>query len=72
MQKKEWSECEKEKLLQFFHSNVYPRRGEFCHLAKSLNTSRKRVRNWFCNMRRKKIEQGILIESECTTFSNEY
>ena len=72
MQKKEWSECEKEKLLQFFHSKVCPEREEIRHLAKSLNTSRKRVGNWFSNMRRQKIKHGMLTESECTAFSNVY
>ena len=64
MQKKKWNKREKEKLLEIFNSKVYPEREELCQLAKSLNTSRKRVDNWFSNMRSKKIAEGMLLESE--------
>ena len=67
-QRKKWRKCEKEKLLQFFHSKVYPEREELCQLAHSLNTSHERVKNWFSHMRRIKIEEGMLIESECTMY----
>ena len=62
--RKEWNKCEKEKLLKIFHSKVYPEREEIRQLAKSLNTNHRKVENWFANMRRKKIREGLLIDSE--------
>ena len=61
---KNWSKCQTEQLIKSFDANVYPKKEELCQLAKSLNTSRKRIANWFGHMRHRKRAQGMLIEGE--------
>ena len=50
--------------MKVFLAKAYPEIEELCQLAKSLNTSLKRVEYWFGNMRRKKIAEGMLLEGK--------
>ena len=59
--------------MKSFQVNIYPERKELHQLSKSLNTSLKRVANWFCSMRRKGIREGMLPESEqCSVVHYQY
>ena len=59
-----WNKCETGELMKVFHTKAYPERKELCQLAKSLNTSFRRVERWFSNMRYRKVAEGMLLESE--------
>ena len=64
MKRKKWNKCETEILMKHFHAETYPEREEYFQLSKSLNTSFKRVGNWFTKMRCKKRAEGMLFEGE--------
>ena len=61
---KRWNKCETGQLMELFHAKAYPNREELCQLAKSLDTSLRRVECWFSSMRYKKVAEGMLLESE--------
>ena len=50
--------------MKLFHANTFPGREELYQLAKSFNTSLRRLERWFIHMRRKKIAEGMLLEGE--------
>ena len=64
MKRKRWNKCETGELMKLFHAKAFPEKEEFCQLAKSLNTSPKRVEHWFSDMHRRKIPEGMLLEGE--------
>ena len=59
---KNWNKCETETLIKHFHTKAYPEREEIYKLAKSLNTSCRKIRIWFNKMRHRKRAKGMLIE----------
>ena len=59
-----FSKCQIEQLITSFDAKVYPKKEELCQIAKSLNTSQRRIHTWFGHMRRRKIAEGMLIESK--------
>ena len=61
---KRFSRFERRELMKLFYVNACPDRKELCQLAKSLNTSHKRVEVWFRNMRHRTVAEEMLFESE--------
>ena len=61
---KNWTKCQTEQLVMSFNAKAYPDKEEIQWLAKSFNTSERRIGTWFSQMRCKKIAEGMLIESE--------
>ena len=57
------TESQVEILTKSFKANPYPEKNEILQLAKSLNTSKKAINNWFGNMRQKKAKEGMLKKS---------
>ena len=51
-------------LMEKFQSNPYLSRKEVCHLALSLNITKKRIENWFNYRRHRKVGEGLLDQSE--------
>ena len=64
MKRKRWNKCETSELMKLVHAKAFPEREELCQLAKSHNTSLRKVERWFSDMRRKKIAEGMLVEGE--------
>ena len=50
-------------LMDKFQANAYLRKEEIHQLAMSLNTTRKRINNWFSH-RRRKVLNGLSSQSE--------
>ena len=51
-------------LMKIFRINAYPRIEEIYQLAMSLNVTKRKVHNWFCYMRHKTAEEGLLDKGE--------
>ena len=48
--------------MKLFHAKAYPEREEYFKLSKSLNTSFRKIEDWFSKMRCKKRDEGMLPE----------
>ena len=51
-------------LMKSFQAKQYPDNDEITQLAESLNTTRRRVGDWFYYMQGRKIAEGMLPESK--------
>ena len=51
-------------LMETFQANAYPKKEQMDHLAMSLNITKSKVKNWFGNMRHKKVAEGLLKRGE--------
>ena len=58
------TETQTQILMERFKAEAYPRKEEKCELAMSLNTTKKKIEIWFKYMRRKKVAEGMLNQSE--------
>ena len=64
MNRKRWTESQIEILKKSYQANIYPKNKELDLLSNSLNTSRKRIENWFCFKRFKETRDGKLTVGE--------
>ena len=50
--------------MKCFHAKQFANKDELCQLAKSLNSSERKIRDWFSDTSEKTIAEGMLIEGE--------
>ena len=59
-----WTECQREILKKSYQANSFPIKNDLDELAKSFNTSRRRIENWFACRRFIETRKGLLPVGE--------
>ena len=58
------TESQKQVLMEMFQASAYPGKGEMCLVARSISTSKARIKQWLIRIRTMKRLEGELHEGE--------